>query len=78
MVLFVEKNPGLTTYRLEMLEDQMDVRFMLDALDKRRDTEIKIIQVPVPIQTIKDPSSMFNSEVAENIVEEKKSKSKKK
>lgn len=58
MVLFVEKNPGLTTYRLEMLEDQMDVRFLLDALDKRRDAEIKIIQVPTPTQVhvIKEPT----------------------
>lgn len=48
MVLFVEKNPGLTTYRLEMLEEQMDVRQLLDGLDKRRDTEVKIIQLPPP------------------------------
>ena len=44
MVLFVEKNPGLTSYRLEMLEDQMDVRFMLDAINRTKDTEVKIIE----------------------------------
>lgn len=46
MVLFVEKNPGLTTYRLEMLEEQMDVQNLLNSLDKRRDTDIRIIQLP--------------------------------
>ena len=51
MVLFVEKNPGLTSYRLEMLEEEMDVRELLDDLDKRKNTEIKIIQVPVPVLT---------------------------
>lgn len=50
MVLFVERNPGLTSYRLEMLEDQMDVRFMLDALNKPKDSEVRIIQIPVPVQ----------------------------
>jgi hypothetical protein len=56
MVLFVEKNPGLTSYRLEMLEEQMDVRDIIDGLNRYRQPEIKIIQVPGPTQvhTIKE------------------------
>ena len=56
MVLFVERNPGLTTYRLEMLEEQMDVRQIIDGLNRSKDAEIKIIQVPVPtqVQVIKE------------------------
>ena len=56
MVLFVERNPGLTSYRLEMLEEQMDVRQIIDGLNRSKDTEIKIIQMPVPtqVQVIKE------------------------
>jgi cell division protein FtsB len=55
MVLFVERNPGLTSYRLEMLEEQMDVRQIIDGLNRSKSQEIKIIQVPVPtVQVIKE------------------------
>jgi hypothetical protein len=49
MVLFVERNPGLTTYRLEMLEEAMDVQQVLNSLNRRNETEIKIVQIPTPV-----------------------------
>lgn len=51
MVLFVERNPGLTTYRLEMLEEAVDVQHVINSLDRKNQTEVKIIQVPTPIFT---------------------------
>lgn len=49
MVLFVEKNPGLTTYRLEMLEEAVDVQQIINSLDRKSETEIKIVQIPTPV-----------------------------
>jgi hypothetical protein len=72
MVLFVEKNPGLTTYRLEMLEEQMDVRFLLDALEKKRDTEIKIIQVPAPTLSLSLPNPATQEKTETKQVEPEK------
>lgn len=51
MVLFVEKNPGLTSFRLEMLEEAMDVQHLLNSINKKNDLDVKIIQVPTPIYT---------------------------
>lgn len=49
MILFVEKNPGLTNYRLETLEEAIDVQQMLNTLSRKNETEIKIIQIPTPV-----------------------------
>lgn len=72
MVLFVEKNPGLTSYRLEMLEEQMDVRSILDALDKSKYPDVKIIQVPVPTQVfIKEPTENKDTAIKTEVISAK-------
>lgn len=76
MVLFVEKNPGLTTFRLEMLEEQMEVQQLVDQLNRRRDSEIKIIQIPVPYE--RERSISMPSPIQEIKIEPQPTLSKKK
>lgn len=68
MVLFVEKNPGLTTYRLEMLEEAIDVQHIINSLNKKNETEIRIIQVPQPIVTPQQPQLIYLPQKDEPII----------
>jgi len=69
MVLFVERNPGLTSYRLEMLEEQMDVRDIIEGLNKSKQSEVRIIQVPAPtVQVIRETTHHTEEKKPEPVI----------
>lgn len=75
MILFVERNPGLTSYRLETLEEAMDVQQILNSLNRKNETEIKIIQIPAPFtnqQTAVPVSIPIIETESKNVAQSKK------